>query len=180
MSSEISIPSATAYYTLEPEEKRLVTISAFQLAVEEQAAALELSVPDERDLEQMDEDMRAVFERWGTILPTAFGNCGCPGLCIRGDQRSLCIGCPYLVVDPAKVAAALKWRDAYAVLAAELEAEGNLRDAKQKRQLVRQLDGHMSMMRLQQQAEEDGRSLPFLRKLRSPQACAGEANDGER
>ena len=179
MSSEISIPSATAYYTLEPEEKRLVTISAFQLAVEEQAAALELSVPDERDLEQMDEDMRAVFERWGTILPTAFGNCGCPGLCIRGDQRSLCIGCPYLVVDPAKMAAALKWRDAYAVLAAELEAEGNLRDAKQKRQLVRQLDGHMSMMRLQQQAEEDGRSLPFLRKLRSPQACAGEANDGE-
>jgi hypothetical protein len=63
------------------------------------------------------------------------------------------------------MAAARKWREAYARLADELHAEGNLRDARQKRRLVRDLDDLLTVMELQRAAETDGGYSPFFKGL---------------
>jgi len=68
-----------------PEEKRMQYLHRFHLSVEGRETALEITVPDERILQEMDEKLRAVFERWGTINPTNFGYCGRTGLCPRGN-----------------------------------------------------------------------------------------------
>jgi hypothetical protein len=56
-----------------PQEKRLEYLHCFHLSVEGQEAAMEITVPDEDRLVELDEKLRAVFERWGTINPTNFG-----------------------------------------------------------------------------------------------------------
>jgi hypothetical protein len=78
-----TIPVATQYYSQMPEEQRLKLLAEFQMDLEEQAANVLLSVPNERTLEHMEEDLREVFERWQTLLETAFGYCGCISLCPR-------------------------------------------------------------------------------------------------
>lgn len=159
------LSAATEYYTRMPEEQRLQYLHGFHLSVEGQETQLQIAVPDERRLAEMDEQLRAVFERWGTINPTTFGYCGRTGLCPRGHYRALCIGCPYLVPDPAKLEEAVHWERLYRELAEHLRAAGSLRDAQQAEAQARDLRDLIAVMRLYQQAEADRQFMTFYRTL---------------
>jgi hypothetical protein len=126
---------------------------------------LEIALPDEHSLQEMDEKLRAVFERWGTINPTNFGYCGRTSLCPRGNYRALCIGCPYLVPDPAKLEEAAQWQHLYLHLADQLRAAGSLRDAQQAEAQARDLRDLITVMHLYMQAEADRQFVPFYRTL---------------
>jgi hypothetical protein len=165
LSDRVTLSAATEYYTRMPEEKRMQYLHRFHLSVEGQETALEITVPDERRLAEMDEKLRAVFERWGTINPTNFGYCGRTGLCPRGNYRALCIGCPYLVPDPARLEEALHWEGLYRKLADDLKASGSIRDALQAEAQARDLRDLMAVMRLYQQAEADRQFVPLYRTL---------------
>jgi hypothetical protein len=91
-----------------------------------------------------------------------------PGLCPRGNDRALCLGCPYHVEDAEKIGAAFAWRSSYAKQAELLEIQGNVTDARQARIKVQQLDDMLNVMRLQIQAERDGRYIPLSKILPSP------------
>ncbi len=164
-SDRATLSAATEYYTRMPEEKRMQYLHRFHLSVEERETALEISMPDERMLQEMDEKLRAVFERWGTVNPTNFGYCGRTGLCPRGSYRALCIGCPYLVPDPIKLEEAQHWERLYRELADHLRAAGSSRDALQAEAQARDLRDLMAVMRLYQQAEAGRQFVPFYRSL---------------
>ena len=164
-----SLTDISEYYTLMTEEQRFAAIRADLDEQEELDYALLQAAPTLRDLEQMNEDLRAVFELWHALHPTALGNCGCPGLCPRGNDRALCLGCSYLVTDPERIGAALSWRGSYTKQAELLEAQGNFIDARQARIKVQQLDDVINVMRLQLQAEADGSYIPVHKVLPSPQ-----------
>jgi hypothetical protein len=161
----VTLSAATEYYTRMPEEKRIHYLHRFHLAVEERETALEIAVPDEHILQEMEEKLRAVFERWGAINPTNFGYCGRTGLCPRGNYRALCIGCPYLIPDPDKLDEALHWEKLYRELADQLRAAGSLRDGQQAEAQARDLRDIIAVMRLYQQAEADRQFVPFYRSL---------------
>lgn len=163
-----SLADSSEYYTLMTAEQRFAIIHTDLDEQEEMDHALLQAAPTPRDLEQMDEDLRAVFELWHALHPTAFGNCGCPGLCPRGTDRALCLGCSYLVTDPERMGAALSWRASYAKQAELLEAQGNAIDARQARIKVQQLDDVINVMRLQLQAEAGGSYIPLHKILPSP------------
>ncbi len=165
--SDLPVPMATEYYSRMPEEQQLKILAEFLIELEEQAANVLLNVPKERTLEQMDEDLRDVFERWQTLLETAFGFCGCTGLCPRGYHRSLCLGCPHLIPDPRKQGSAVKWRASYARQAEELEAEGATVDARQARLQVQELEDLINSMSVLQQAIDDGTRQPVFLQLPS-------------
>jgi hypothetical protein len=160
-----TLSAATEYYTRMPEERRIQYLHHFHLSVEGRETQLQIAVPDERTLQEMDEILRAVFERWGTINPTNFGYCGRTGLCPRGNYRALCIGCPYLIPDPDKLDAALHWEKLYRELAGQLRAAGSLRDGQQAEAQARDLRDIIAVMRLYQQAEGDRQFVPFYRSL---------------
>lgn len=163
-----AIQVVSDYYWQMTREQQLALIREYLDEQEEQDRALVLLTPTPRDLERMNEDLRVVYDLWQTLHPTALGFCGCPGLCPRGYNRSLCIGCPYLVTDPERLGAALAWRASYAKQAEDLEAQGNLIDARQVRLLVQQLDDHINVMRLQMQRETDGQYMPLFKLLPKP------------
>jgi hypothetical protein len=78
---------------------------------------------------------------WQTLHPTAFGFCGSTSLCPRGTNRALFIGCPFLVPEPDNAWKVEHCRASYARQANELEQQGDERDARQARLVVRELDG---------------------------------------
>ncbi len=100
-------------------------------------------------------------------IETAFGFFGNVDLCPRGYNRTLCIGCPHLVVDPRKRQQAVYWRNVYMRLASDLEAKGNVVDARQVRLQVQDLDKLINEMDITQQAIEDGRRKPVFLLLPS-------------
>ncbi len=168
VSREPAPAEISTYYFHMTEEQRFAVIRADLEEQEEMDRALLQAIPAPRDLEQMNEDLRAVYEVWHALHPTALGNCGCPGLCPRGNDRALCLGCSYLVTDPEKMGAALSWRGSYAKQAELLEAQGNAIDARQARIKVQHLDDVIAMMRLQLLAEADGSYIPQHKIFPSP------------
>ncbi len=162
-----SLSEISEYYTFMTEEQRFAVIRADLDEQEELDHVLLQIAPTQRDLEQMNEDLRTVFDLWHALHPTALGNCGCPGLCPRGNDRALCLGCSYLVTDPERMGVALSWRNSYAKQAEMLEAQGNSIDARQARIKVQQLDDVINVMRLQLQAEADGYYIPLHKVLPS-------------
>jgi hypothetical protein len=167
------------YYFQMTEEQRFAVIRADLDEQEELDHALLQAAPSPRDLDQKNTDLQAVYDQWQTLHPTALGNCGCPGLCPRGTDRALCIGCSYLVEDPERMGAALAWRASYAKQAELLAAQGNFIDARQARIKVQKLDDHLNVMRLQVQAEADGRYLPLFKRLPSPHRKTAESHEEE-
>jgi hypothetical protein len=85
----------------------------------------------------------------------------------RGYNRTLCIGCPHLVVDPRKRQQAIYWRNVYTRLASELEARGDAVDARQVHLQVRDLDKLIKEMDILQQSIEDGKRQPIFLQLPS-------------
>lgn len=158
----------TDYYFQMTEAQRLTIIREYLDEQEEHDLTLVNTSPTTRDLEQMNEDLQVVYEQWHSLHPTAFGYCGCPGLCPRGYNRSLCIGCSFLIADPSRLGAAKAWRVAYARQAEVLELQGAFADARQGRILVQQLDDVINVMRLQVQAEADGNYNPLFKVLPEP------------
>ena len=133
----------------------------------------------EAQLEQMNEDLCIIFELRYSLHTTALGYCGCPGLCPRGNDRLLCLGCSYLVTDPERLGAALSWRESYAKQAELLEAQGNAIDARLARIKVQLLDDVISVMRLQLQAEADGSYIPLNKVISSPDRKGKEEYETE-
>jgi hypothetical protein len=174
-----SLTDITEYYTLMTEEQRFAIISADLDEQEEMDHTLLSAAPTPRDLEHMNEDLRIIFELWHALHPTALGYCGCPGLCPRGNDRALCLGCSYLVTDPERLGAALSWRESYMKQAALFEAQGNAIDARQARIKVHLLDDVINVMRLQLQAEADGSYIPFHKVLPSPHRKGKEEHETE-
>jgi len=119
--------------------------------------------------------LQAVYDEWHTLHPTALGNCGCPGLCPRGNDRALCLGCSYHVEDPEKLGAALAWRASYAKQAELCEAQGNVIDARQARIKVQLLDDMINVMRMQLRQEATGNYIPLCKVLPSPYLRAEES-----
>jgi integrase len=176
---EPSLTDISEYYTQTTEKQRFASISADLDEQEEMDQALLPAAPTPRELEQMNEDLRIVFELWHALHPTAFGYCGCPGLCPRGNDRALCLGCSYLVTDPERLGAALSWRESYVKQVELFEAQGNALDARQARIKVQLLDDVINVMRLQLQAEADGSYIPVYKVLSSPHRKSKEEHETE-
>lgn len=162
-----SVPAATLYYSQETEEQSLAVFSEFQTDLEDWAASLLVYVPDEQEVAGMEDDLRESFERWHTLLETAFGFCSNVDLCPRNYNRTLCLGCPHLVVDPRKRKNVVYWRNVYAQLASEFEAKGSAVDARQVRLQVHDLETLIVEMDILQQSIEDGKRKPIFLLLPS-------------
>ena len=174
------LSAATDYYTLMTEEQRMALIRADLDEQEELDHALLQAAPTARDLTQKNELIRESFDIWHALHPTALGNCGCPGLCPRGNDRSLCLGCSYHVENPEKLGAALSWRISYAKQAELFEAQGSFIDARQARIKVQLLDDMLNVMRMQIEEEAAGRYIPVFKVLPSPhrKTEAGDEDEG--
>jgi hypothetical protein len=174
-----SLSEVSEYYTLMTEEQRFAIIRNDLDEQEEMDRVLLNKMPPSRDLEQRNADLQAVYDEWHTLHPTALGNCGCPGLCPRGTDRALCLGCSYHVEDPERLGAALSWRSSYAQQAALFEAQGSLIDARQARIKVQQLDDMINVMRMQIQEEAAGRYIPVFKILPFPYHRTEEEHEEE-
>ena len=171
-------PISTTYYSEETEDQSWAAFATFQTDLELRAASLLVEWPSDQEIINMDEDLRESFERWHTLLETTFGFCGNIDLCPRGYNRTLCIGCPHLNVDPRKRKNSEHWLRVYAQQASELEVQGNWVDARQYRLLVRDLEKHLKDMEFLQASIEDGTRRPIF-LLQPATLCEGVIVDAE-
>jgi hypothetical protein len=158
------VPIATHYYSKEPHQNTMQRMFEHADFIEEQSGYYGLSVPDESSLARMDDNLRASFEKWHTLNPTPFGFCGRAGLCPRGNNRSLCIGCPYLVSNPAKRWLAKHWEELYRKRAETLH-QSNLTDSRQSAKMAAQLRDLLNIMDLQDQAMQESKYVPLYVQL---------------
>jgi hypothetical protein len=135
-----------------------------------------LQAPSPQTMEQMDERLRQIFEQWSLIGPTALGFCSA-GLCVRPDNRALCLGCRFLVPHYSNLARALTWRKLYVLHAEQHEEHGHTVDAKQARQMIAYLDDIIPLMQIQIRARQDGGYLPFADTV-LPETSHKENEDG--
>jgi hypothetical protein len=174
-----SLPEISEYYTQLTEEQKFAVIRADLDEQEEMDHMLLAMIPKVVDLEQKNEAIQAAYEIWHALHPTAFGYCSCPGLCPREQDRSLCLGCHYLVEDPEKLGAAHVWRADYARQAELFETQGNAADARQARLKVQLLDDLINVMRMQIEEETGGRYMPVFKVLPSPHRHLEAGNEAE-
>jgi hypothetical protein len=98
------------------------------------------------------------------IGPTVLGYCSA-GLCIRPNNRALCLDCPHLVPHYSNLRKAKTWRKLY-VLQAELhDSQGHTVDARQAQQMIQYLDDIINLMQIQIRTRQDGGYLPFADTL---------------
>lgn len=171
----LSIPEATAYYSRMPVTQLLALLFEIQSTLLSERTYSYLQVPSPRTLEQLEEGIRAVFEQWGMIGPTVFGYCSA-GLCVRPDNRALCLGCPYLVPHYSNLPKAQTWRQLHVLQAQLHDEQGHYVDAQQVRQAIQHLDDLIAMMELQIQTRQDGGYLPFVDTLPPAQNEEGETS----
>ncbi len=163
----ISISEATAYYSRMPLEKLLALLFDAQSQLSSFQKRSYLQVPPLHTLDQMDEALRRVFEQWGLIGPTVLGYCSA-GLCVRPDNRALCLGCPFLVPHYSNLRNALAWRKLFVLQAKLHDEHGHHIDAQQARQMIQYLDDNIAIMRIQIETRIDGGYLPFAETLPPP------------
>ena len=172
----LSIPEATAYYSRLPTVQLLALLFEAQTSLTPSFARSYLQAPSPQTLEQMDERLRQIFEQWSLIGPTALGFCSA-GLCVRPDNRALCLGCRFLVPHYSNLARALTWRKLYVLHAEQHEEHGHTVDAKQARQMIAYLDDVITLMQIQIKARQDGGYLPFADTV-LPETSHKEKEDG--
>ena len=153
-------PEATSYYTRLPLEQRLVEQQRAldrmldkADAAKRQIAPIDAAVEAQRILARSDERTREVLERWHTYHPVVFGHCGRAGLCVRGTNRVLCLGCPFLVPRPEFKHRVDTYLRAYEQMAEQLEVSGNPGEAMEHRRLADQCRKLRHEMCLLEQAE---------------------------
>jgi hypothetical protein len=129
-------------------------------------------------MERSDDLTRQVYETWHAYYPVVFGHCGHPGLCVRGRDRVLCLGCPFLVPRPEYRWRAERYGRDYAAMADRLGADGNTGEAREYRHLAGQCTDLAHLMRRLEEAEADVGWRPLYRELpdRRPDA---EHDDGD-
>jgi integrase len=160
----LSISEATAYYSRMTVEQVLALLFEAQSTLTSQMTRTYLQAPSPRTLEQMDAELRQIFEQWSVIGPTVLGYCGA-GLCIRPDNRALCLGCRFLVPHYSNLPQAKTWRKLYVLQAEQHDANGHHIDAKQARQMIQYLDDIITIMEIQIRTRQDGGYLPFADML---------------
>ncbi len=170
------IPEATAYYSRLPTARLLALLFEAQSTLTVSGERTYLQAPSPRTLEQMDEALREIFEQWSLLGPTVLGFCSA-GLCVRPNNRALCLGCRFLVPHYSSLPHARSWRKLYVLHAEQYEAHGHTVDAKQARELIQYLDDIITIMQIQIRARQDGRYLPFADTL-FPNTTDEEENDG--
>jgi hypothetical protein len=84
---------------------------------------------------------------------------------VRPDNRALCLGCPFLVPHYSNLRNALAWRKLLMLQAKLHEEHGHHIDAQQARQMIRDLDDTVALMRVQIETRIDGGYLPFADTL---------------
>jgi len=161
----LSIPEATAYYSRLPLERLLALLFEAQSQLAAACTPSYLQVPPPRTLEQMDEALRRIFEQWGTIGPTVFGYCSA-GLCIRPNNRALCLDCPHLVPHYSNLRNAKTWHKLYVLQAQLHDAHGHAVDAKQARKMIQYIDDIIRVMEIQLRTRQDAGIVPFAETLR--------------
>jgi hypothetical protein len=172
----LSIPEATAYYSRLPTTRLLALLFEAQSTLTASGEQTYLQAPSPRTLEQMDEALREIFEQWSLLGPTVLGFCSA-GLCIRPNNRALCLGCRFLVPHYSSLPHARSWRKLYVLHAEQYEAHGHTVDAKQAREMIQYLDDLITIMQIQIRARQDGGYLPFADTL-FPKTDDEEENDG--
>jgi len=153
-------PEATSYYTRLPLEQRIIEQQrAVDRMLDKADAATRQIAPinpteeARRLLDRCDERTREVLERWHTYHPVVFGHCGRAGLCIRGTNRVLCLGCPFLIPRPEFKHRVDTYLHAYEHMGKQLELSGNPAEAMEHRRLADQCRKLRHEMRLLEQAE---------------------------
>lgn len=131
----LSISEATSYYSGMTTQQLLAMLFEAQSQLSPTRNVSYLQVPPPRSLEQMDAALRAIFEQWGMIGPTALGHCSA-GLCIRPTNRALCLDCPHLVPHYRNLSKARTWRQLYILQAQMHDEHGHAVDARQARQMI--------------------------------------------
>ncbi len=169
----LSIPEATAYYSRLPVERLLALLFEAQAQLASSHIPSYLQVPPPRTLEQMDAALRQVFEQWGLIGPTVFGYCSA-GLCVRPNNRALCLGCPHLVPHYSSLRNAKTWRKFYVLQAQLHDTHGHHVDAKQARQMIQYIDDIINVMQIQIRTRQDAGILPFADTRRPATDDEGE------
>jgi hypothetical protein len=159
-----SIPEATAYYSRLPLERLLALLFEAQSQFSSHRTSSYLQVPPPRTMEQMEEALRRIFEQWSMIGPTVFGYCSA-GLCVRPNNRALCLNCPHLVPHYSNLCNAKTWRKLYVLQAQLHDAHGHHVDANQARQTIQYLDDIINVMQIQIRTRQDGGYLPFADTL---------------
>ncbi len=160
----LSIPEATAYYSRLPLERLLALLFEAQSQLSSHRTSSYLQVPPPRTMEQMEEALRQIFEQWSMIGPTVFGYCSA-GLCVRPNNRALCLNCPHLVPHYSNLRNAKTWRKLYVLQAQLHDAHGHHVDAKQAQQMIQYLDDIINVMQIQIRARLDAGILPFADTL---------------
>jgi len=173
----LTISEATAYYSCMTLEQLLALLFEAQSALTMKRDRSYLQVPPPRTLEQMDEALRKVFEQWGMLGPTVLGYCSA-GLCIRPNNRALCLNCPHLVPHYSNLRNAKIWRRFHVLQAQLHDAHGHYRDAQQARQMVQYLDDIIRIMEIQIRTRQDGGYLPFADTLLQKPDEEEEHDDG--
>ncbi len=181
--------AASEYYTLQPEQERLLAQQrTIDRLVDDGRALVPVDPVDEERrlqeaMERSDELTRDAYETWHAYHPVVFGHCGHSGLCVRGRERVLCLGCPFLVPRPEYRWRAERYAQDYAVMAQRLRTEGNMGEAREYQHLASKcMDLAHLMLRLEE-AETDVGWRPLYRELpegRSANAgCDHEEVEGE-
>jgi hypothetical protein len=160
----VTISEATAYYSCMTLEQLLALLFDAQSALTTSRGRSYLQVSSPQTLEQMDEALRKVFEQWGMLGPTVLGYCSA-GLCIRPNNRALCLNCPHLVPHYSNLQNAKVWRKFHVLQAQLHDAHGHYRDAQQARQAIQYLDDIVRIMEIQIRTRQDGGYLPFADTL---------------
>ena len=171
----LSVPEATAYYSRLPTAQLLALLFEAQSTLSPSHERTYLQAPSPRTLDRMDEALRQIFEQWSLIGPTALGFCSA-GLCVRPDNRALCLGCRFLVPHYSNLGRAATWRKLYLLQAEQHDTHGHAVDAKQARQMIQYLDDIIAIMQIQIKARQDGGYVPFADTL-LPDANRGENDD---
>jgi len=161
----LSVPEATAYYSRLPLSRLLALLFEAQSQIATPTPSY-LHVPPPQTLSQMDEALRHVFEQWGLIGPTVFGYCSA-GLCIRPNNRALCLDCPHLVPHYRNLVTAKTWRKLYVLQSRLHDAHGHVVDAKQARHMIQSLDDIIRVMEIQIRTRQDAVVFPFVDTLPS-------------
>lgn len=171
----LTISEATAYYSRMPMERLLALLFDTQSTFTPRGAHSFLQVPSPRTLEQMDAALRKIFAQGGMIGPTVFGYCSA-GLCVRPNNRALCLDCPYLVPHYSNLRNAKTWRK-LTVLQAQLhDAHGHAVDAQQARQMIQYLDDIIRVMEIQLRTRQDAGYLAYADTLPPAQDNEGDAS----
>jgi hypothetical protein len=168
-------PAATRYYTRVPLEQRIIEQqrAVDRMLDKAEAATRQIAPIDPNDearrlLDRCDDRAREVLERWHTYHPVVFGHCGRAGLCIRGTNRVLCLGCPFLIPRPEFKHRVETYLHAYEQMAEQLDVSGNPAEAMEHRRLAHQCRKLRHEMRLLEQAESATGATPEPAALAHP------------